>query len=52
MREVIIKGTWRESEKTKKYWDKKKLTMQEAEAIFAKKDWGRFALPKEERRAV
>ena len=36
---IQIAGTWRESEKTKRFWSKKRTTKQEAERIWSQKLW-------------
>lgn len=36
---IQIAGTWRESEKTKRFWEKRKRTKQEAERIWEQKLW-------------
>ena len=49
--EVIIEGTWT-SDTTKKYWERKekrKLSLQEVEVIFEKKDFDRFKNSEERR---
>lgn len=39
VQEIQIAGTWRESEKTKRFWQKRKTTKQEAERIWEQKLW-------------
>jgi hypothetical protein len=46
VKEVKIAGTWRESEATRKFWSKRKITKEQAEELFAKKDFKRFSQDK------
>ena len=42
IKEVQIAGTFRECEQTKRYWAKKRVSVQDAERIWKSKTWDRF----------
>jgi hypothetical protein len=46
--QVQVAGTFRESETTKRFWGKRKLSVSDVEKIWTKKEFERFSQEKEE----